>query len=86
MYRFMCSMNFTTIRAQNRSLSQPSCDAESMGVSRSRSFRYTDFWNELIVAFKLEIQPAKHRRLLRTYDDCFEARDALTALLRVSTV
>lgn len=82
----LLAMSFSTMRPQSRSLSQPSCEVEtSATVCRTRSFRYTDFWNELVAAFKLEIQPGRHRRLLRVYDDCFEARYAVTSLLKVSS-
>lgn len=34
-------------------------------------------WNGLIRAFRSEIQLGRHRRYMRTYDECFAASDAV---------
>ncbi|XP_052775125.1 DEP domain-containing protein 1B-like isoform X2 [Mya arenaria] len=43
----------------------------------SGPYRATLLWNGLIRAFRSDIQLSRHRRYMKTYDDCFVATDAV---------
>ncbi|KAK3579133.1 hypothetical protein CHS0354_022153 [Potamilus streckersoni] len=40
-------------------------------------YRATQLWNELIRTFRAEIPLARHRRYMKTYDNCFVASEAI---------
>ncbi|CAN8004121.1 unnamed protein product [Ixodes hexagonus] len=51
-----------------------------MEAPRNRQYRATKLWNEVIHSFRGGMPRGKHRRHMRTYDDCFGASEAASWL------
>ncbi|XP_039253442.1 uncharacterized protein LOC120330632 [Styela clava] len=46
-------------------------------------YRATQIWNEVVRSFRTHICCKKHRRLMRTYNDCFTATAAIDVLFAI---
>lgn len=51
-----------------------------MGDSRDRQYRATRLWNSVIRSFREGMPRGKHRRHMRTFDNCFVASEAISWL------
>ncbi|XP_037287551.2 DEP domain-containing protein 1A-like [Rhipicephalus microplus] len=51
-----------------------------MSDSRDRQYRATRLWNSVIRSFRDGMPKGKHRRHMRTFDNCFVASDAISWL------
>lgn len=51
-----------------------------MGDTRDRQYRATRLWNSVIRSFRDGMPKGKHRRHMRTFDNCFVASDAISWL------